>query len=126
MHSLSLENNRRVEEAVDDEDEHEPSKQFLLFAGNKREKVFEKDKKCVESMKAERLANLMNGRVMWMKLQWPSFVDRPLAPSLLPSLRATLPASIPTIASRGRYVRDRLSTAPARILIPDIDWKFGR
>lgn len=99
-----------------------------------KKKVFsKKTKKCVESMKAERLANLMNGRVMWMKLQWPSFVDRPLAPSLLrsPSPPPLFPANHPRAHShhravRGRYVRDRLSTAPPRILIRDIDWKFGR
>lgn len=54
---------------VDEEDGHESGKRSPLSwkQGREREKkkVFsKKTKKCVESMKAERLANLMNGRVM--------------------------------------------------------------
>ena len=41
-----------------------------------------------ESSKTERLANLMNGRVMWMKLQWPSFAWHPCIPPGLSTPRS--------------------------------------
>jgi hypothetical protein len=72
---LSREDGRRRTRGRDSGD-----RQDNMSRWNDMRRILEKVVRHADSSKAERLANLMNGRVMWMKLQWPSFAWRPCIP----------------------------------------------